>query len=211
MSVPSAPPDACAIAFKEWAGVCDALADGRQSLILRKGGVSEGPGGFLPEHPAFWLYPTHVHEAEQGLRSPRPPRHASDPGSVAIDALAVVAWVGRVERVEQLEGLEPFHDWTESTLLGRFHYRRPGLWALAVRVFRRPEPWRVAVTPAQLGCKTWVPLEDPPPTTGLVPVLEDPEVAIRLDRLRDALGLAGGAPPANYPDPTPGAGVPRAR
>ncbi len=167
------PPDACSIAFKEWAGVCDALGTGRQSLILRKGGVSEGPGGFLPEHPAFWLYPTFVHEAEQGLRSPGPiqVRIAETPGSVGIETLVVVEWIGRVERVEQLEALAAFHDWTEATVLGRFHYRSPGLWALAVRAFRLPEPWPVAITPAHLGCKTWVPLESPPPTSGLVPVL----------------------------------------
>ena len=58
----------CAVAFKEWAGICDALGAGRQCVILRKGGIAEGPGGFAPEHDAFWLYPTRVHEAEQGLR-----------------------------------------------------------------------------------------------------------------------------------------------
>jgi hypothetical protein len=206
--VPSVPPVSCAIAFKEWAGVCDALADGRQSLILRKGGVSEGAEGFRPEHPAFWLYPTHVHEAEQGLRMPTPPRYVPDPGSVAIDALAVVAWIGRVERVEQLASLAPFHDWTEATTLGRFHYRKPGLWALAVRIFRRGEPWPVAITPAHLGCKTWVPLENPPPTSDLLPAPGDAASLDRLDRLRAAFVEAGMS--ANPIDPTFGVGVPRA-
>ena len=181
------PPDACSIAFKEWAGVCDALGEGRQSLILRKGGVSEGPGGFRPEHPAFWLYPTHVHEAEQGLRTPTKSRVSETPGTVAIESLAVVEWVGRVERVEQLPAIEDLHDWTGSTILGRFHYRQPGLWALMVRVYRRAEPWPVAITPAHLGCKTWVPLESPPPTSGLVPVLDGRESARRLDLIRSAL------------------------
>jgi hypothetical protein len=109
------------------------------------------------------------------------------PGSVAIESLAVVEWVGRVERVEQLADLEDLHDWTESTILNRFHYRAPGLWALAVRVFRRAEPWPVAITPEHLGCKTWVPLESPPPTSGLAPVLDDRESARRLDQIRSAL------------------------
>ena len=61
-------PETCPIAFKEWAGVCAALAEGRQSLIVRKGGIAEGPRGFAPEHDVFWLYPTQVHQAEQGLR-----------------------------------------------------------------------------------------------------------------------------------------------
>jgi len=182
------PPD-CAIAFKEWAGVCDALASGRQSLILRKGGISEGPDGFRPDHPAFWLYPTHLHEAEQGLRTPGPAREEI-PGIVLIDSLAVVEWTGRVDRAGQLAALAGLHDWTGETILKRFHYRSPGLWALAVRVFRADGPRRVAVTAAQLGCKTWVPLDSPPPTTGLAAVLDDPESARRLDRARSALGVA---------------------
>lgn len=184
------PAETCAIAFKEWAGVCDALASGRQSLILRKGGISEGPDGFRPDHPAFWLYPTNVHEAEQGLRSPGPDRSDETPGTVAIDAMAVVEWTGRVDRPEQLAGLADLHEWTEATVLKRFHYRSPGLWALAVRVFRADEPRRVAVTDAQLGCKTWVPLETPLPTSGLVAVLDDHGSADRLERLRSTLGVA---------------------
>ena len=46
-------PDDCAIAFKEWAGVCQALGDGRQTIIVRKGGIDEGPAGFRPEHRGF--------------------------------------------------------------------------------------------------------------------------------------------------------------
>ncbi len=183
------PPETCAVAFKEWAGVCDALGSGRQSLILRKGGISETSGEFRPEHPAFWLYPTHVHEAEQGLKTPGPARPADDPpDTVALAALAVVEWVGRVERLDQLDHLAGYHDWTETTILKRFHYRTPGLWALAVRVHARPDPWRVAVTSAHLGCKTWVPLESPMATAGLAPVLDDAEAWRRLDGIRSALG-----------------------
>lgn len=187
MNPTSPPPDACSIAFKEWARVCDALGDGKQSLILRKGGISEGPGGFRPEHPAFWLYPTFVHEAEQGLRSTGQIRTVETPGVVGLETLVVVEWVGRVERVEQLPRLAEFHDWTEATILARFHYRSPGLWALAVRADRRAEPWPVAITPAHLGCKTWVPLESPPPTSGLAPVLPAEESARVVASIRSTL------------------------
>ncbi|WP_435009743.1 DUF1802 family protein [Tundrisphaera lichenicola] len=180
-------PDKCGIAFKEWAGVCDALARGNQSLILRKGGVAEGPGGFHPDHPAFWLYPTYVHQAEQGLRIPPALIEDPTPGSVAIDTLALVEWTGRVDREDQLGAIADLHGWTERTIRDRFHYRTPGLWALGVRIFRLPEPFRVSVTPEQLGCKTWVPLESPLPTIALASVIEDGESLRRLDRLRSTL------------------------
>ncbi|MGL4465497.1 MAG: DUF1802 family protein, partial [Planctomycetia bacterium] len=52
----------CKIAFKEWAVVAAALADGRQSLIVRKGGIHERGGVFTVEYDRFWLYPTQFHQ-----------------------------------------------------------------------------------------------------------------------------------------------------
>ncbi len=183
-------PPTCAVAFKEWDGVCRALMVGDQSLILRKGGVAEEAGEFRPEHPAFWLFPTIVHQAEQGLRTP--PRSVDlDPGVVAIEALAVVAWTARVDRLDQLDALRPFHDWTEATIRQRFAYRRPGLWALVVRVYRRVEPIVVTVTAEQLGCKTWVPLDLALPSDGLVPVLDTESASQRRAEIRQALEAVG--------------------
>ncbi|MGV3757322.1 MAG: DUF1802 family protein [Verrucomicrobiota bacterium] len=46
------------VAFKEWAIVVDALGRGEQIILLRKGGISEGRGGFQVEHPQFLFWPT---------------------------------------------------------------------------------------------------------------------------------------------------------
>ncbi len=112
-------PDECAIAFKEWSEICQVLADGRQSLIVRKGGIHEGPGGFLPEHRAFWLYPTYVHQAQQGLREigadlRSEPQAPTD--TVSIRALAVVVCLWHVRSHDELPALAPFHYWTDETL-----------------------------------------------------------------------------------------------
>ena len=50
------------MAFKEWAAICAALGDGRQSLIVRKGGIHEGREGFRVAHDEFWLFPTGFHQ-----------------------------------------------------------------------------------------------------------------------------------------------------
>src|SRR5262249_8886184 len=55
-------------AFKEWAVICKALAEGKQALILRKGGVAETSGDFELEHTHFWLYPTYTHQQRDGIR-----------------------------------------------------------------------------------------------------------------------------------------------
>jgi len=171
-------PDSCAVAFKEWAGVCDALIQGRQSLIVRKGGICEGagPGTFVPEHSEFWLYPTWVHQAERGLRSSGrtgPPAHPVDPGVVPILALVRVGPIGYVDSEDTLAELEEFHIFTAATIVKRFHYRQPGLWVLGARVWRHDTGFAVATTPEHAGCKTWVNLDLPLPTTALSPVLDD--------------------------------------
>jgi hypothetical protein len=170
--------ESCGIAFKEWASVCDALLAGRQTIILRKGGVSEGtgPGNFVPEHSEFWLYPTWVHQAEQGVReslAPSSDHQASIAVSVPIRALVQADLVGYIESEESLAALEEHHILTAETVFKRFHYRKPGLWVLGARVWRREPAFSIPATPEHAGCKTWVMLEHAFPTNGLSPVFDD--------------------------------------
>jgi hypothetical protein len=180
------------VAFKEWAGVCEALVQGRQSIIVRKGGIREGPGPgvFVPEHAEFWLYPTGVHQAQQGLRLAelvRPLQPAGPDESLPIRALVRVERVGYVRDEATLPALEEFHVFTEETIRKRFHYRAPGLWVLVARIWRREPAFTIMATPEQAGCKTWVTLDPALPTSGLVPVLDDAAWAGRLTRLQSVL------------------------
>jgi hypothetical protein len=190
---PSALPATCSVAYKEWSGVCNALASGRQTILLRKGGIAEGAGGFRPEHDAFWLYPTHIHEAEQGLREPIPPHRPllSQPAEILdLTVLAVVCLGGYIEHESLLGRLDEWHVWTPETLNKRFHYRRPGLWVLGVRAYVRSEPARIAVTPGHAGCKTWVPLEQAIPVGAVRPALDDAAFAGIMTRLDLTLNAA---------------------
>jgi len=183
----------CPIAFKEWAGVCDAMIEGRQSVIIRKGGITEsaGPGQFDPEHREFWLYPTWVHQAEQGLRSgsgtPVRAQPAGHEGSISIGGFVCIDLFARVDSERSVSSLEEFHIFTAETILKRFHYRRPGFWVLSARVWRRDPAYTVAKAPDQAGCKTWVELPEPLSTRGLHPVLDDDEWMRRRDRLLSVL------------------------
>jgi hypothetical protein len=171
--------DTCAVAFKEWAGVCDALFDGRQAVIIRKGGISEGsgPGVFTPEHSEFWLYPTWVHQAQQGIRAeagaPLPAHQAAAGGLVPIRALVRIELTSYVENEDKLTALRETHVFTHETIAKRFHYRTPGLWILGARVWRHDPGFTIAATTEHAGCKTWVTLDEPLPTSGLNPVLDD--------------------------------------
>jgi hypothetical protein len=178
-----------AVAFKEWAAVCAALHSGRQSLILRKGGVAEAGGAFRPEHSAFLLYPTYIHEHRAGLKAEfrdaiddaetdRPPA-----GTVRIRTFVRVESVARITRLETALALDPLHAWTPDVVRQRFHYRTPGLFVLAVRAFRLPEPVPMPERPEYAGCKTWVPLDAPVDTTNAEPVLTETAFAAVLAEL----------------------------
>ncbi|HVZ81376.1 MAG TPA: DUF1802 family protein, partial [bacterium] len=65
------------IALKEWAVVLKALEEGKQTILLRKGGIAEEGGEFKPEHPEFFLYPTFEHETPAAIKADWRPRLAS--------------------------------------------------------------------------------------------------------------------------------------
>ena len=184
-------------AFKEWAAVCLALAEGRQSLILRKGGIAEADGEFRPEHPRFWLYPTYFHEQQQkGLKSEAIPlleaaeRHRPEAGVLRLSHFVDVAEVVRLSRLEDALALDPFHVWTADTVTQRFHYRTPGLYALLVRVYESPSAVDVPEHPSYAGCKTWVELDREVSDQGAKPVLSDEVFNRTVDQVRAALRTA---------------------
>jgi hypothetical protein len=179
------------IAFKEWAVICRALAEGRQALILRKGGVAEAGGEFRVEHRRFWLYPTYLHQQRSGIVADALPllekveaeRPAS--GVVRLSHFVEAPYVCHFEDVESALRLGPWHCWSEETVRARFAYRRPGLFVLAVRVYRRSEAVELVETPEYAGCKSWVQLGHELPTEGATPILDDAafaEVMRHLDR-----------------------------
>src|SRR3954463_13125354 len=177
------------VAFKEWAVICRALAEGRQALILRKGGVAERGDQFAPEHRRFWLYPTFAHEKPDGIKpeaadlfraaeADRPPA-----GTLRLSHFAEVSGVYHVKQLFGALLLDDLHIWSEPTVRHKFEYRVPGLYVLPVRVYRAAAPIELPETPAYAGCRTWVELDRELPTEGALPVLQD----VAFDALLDTL------------------------
>lgn len=180
------------VAFKEWAAVCRALGDGTQTVILRKGGIAEVGGEFKPEHSRFWLYPTHYHEQHRHGLKPDAMTYLDaaeadypETGSIEFSHFVDVAEVFFVDNLEAALALDPWHIWTPALVEQRFHYRTPGLYALAVRV-RAANPTTVPELPEYEGCKTWVTLDRELPDDG-EPVLSDAEFESRLTAIRERL------------------------
>jgi len=174
----------CSIALKEWAAVCQALAQGRQALIARKGGLHEGRQGFRVQHPAFWLYPTYLHEGEAELAPEaanlreaalalRPPA-----GELHLSQFAEVSRVIELCDENRIASLRGLHILSEQTLRARFHYKKPGLFILTVRVYNAPLPHILREEPAFAGCRSWVQLPRELPTGGAAPAMPEHEFSL---------------------------------
>jgi len=188
---PSTAAATTAIALKEWAAVCAALSAGRQIILLRKGGIAEGPQGFQAEHGEFWLLPTYFHERPEALKAEDRGFFDSLPAAppldrVRIDLFARVRAVIHLDRPELLARVASQHVYGERTVRDRFFYRRPGLWLLAVQVYRGAAE-ELAVWPELAGCHSWVELPRSLPAADLSSVLSDEGFTTRLERLRSAL------------------------
>jgi len=186
-------------ALKEWAVICQALAEGKQSLILRKGGIEESGEEFRLEHTRFWLYPTYVHQQESGIKPAARPflqevetQRPPDP-VVRLSLFAEAAGVYVLHDIVGAMLLSPFHLWSDETIHSRFAYRQPGLYAIVLRVFRSREVFEVPNDPSYAGCRSWVTLDRDLPTEGATPVLSDGEfqdLVRRIERLLKPTALA---------------------
>lgn len=186
-------------ALKEWAVICRALAEGKQSLLLRKGGIEEATGAFALEQTRFWLLPTYLHQQREGIVTQALPLlqdvEAEKPpaGVLRLTHWAEVTGVYQVRDVVPALMLAHLHLLSEDTVRKRFAYRMPGLNALSVRVYRAAQMHEIADRPEYQGCHSWVGLHEELSTDGSVPVLDDGEyrdLVVSLDLLLNPTAFA---------------------
>jgi hypothetical protein len=178
-------------ALKEWSAAVHALLDGRQTILLRKGGIGEKR--FEVAAQEFLLFPTVAHSHAERVR----PEHRDLLPAAAADstddhllvrAAAKVVAALPVNRPDGLGAIEDLHIWTaDSVRADRLDFRpKHKLAVLVVSAIPLVEPVRLARTPDYAGCTSWVqlPLR---PTLG-EPVHDDADLARVAARVRDAVG-----------------------
>ena len=178
-------------ALKEWSAVVHALLDGRQRVLLRKGGIGEKRFELVARE--FLLFPTVAHSHAERVR----PEHqdlleaaaadSTDDDLVVRAAAKIVAAVP-VNRPDGLSAIEDLHIWTaESVRADRLDFRpKHKLAVLVVSVIPLAEPVRITRTPEYGGCKSWVEL---PVRAPLAPPVYDDAVLTEVAvRVRDAVG-----------------------
>jgi len=181
-------------AFKEWAVVVDALGRGGQILILRKGGISEGRGGFKMEHERFLLFPTLFHQQRESVIEAAQERYDviapqfPPPDKLRLEYFAEVRLARRLDSPEQAAALRGQHIWRDGVIAERFDWgKEKAIFALGVRVHRLAQAIELKMLPAYGGCKSWIELEGEIETAGAEPVLTDREFESALGRMREAL------------------------
>jgi hypothetical protein len=165
---------------------------GRQTLLVRKGGIYEEGGVFTVADREFFLLPTYEHQ-KAGLLQPEP---AADlealstephrPDEIRISAYAVVDTIAEAKYDAQVMALAAEHIWNEAYVKQRFDFNPyDPLYLMLLRVHRLPRPITIAVRPEYEGCKSWVTLESALSTAGAEPTLPDAEFAARRQRVLD--------------------------
>lgn len=190
--------DTTAIGFKEWAFVCEALGQGVQTLILRKGGIHEGRGGFHFQHDDFWLFPTGFHNQAAQLHWTPPDAGAvtvardEERTTVTIKYHAHLHSVWRVTDWEKVAALAPMHIWKEEVVRERFAWNEESCLHVAlVRVSVLSQPWTFPYQPTYGGCRSWVKLpagQGSENAKKLLPVMDDAAWNIVAEKMRDRLG-----------------------
>jgi hypothetical protein len=179
-------------ALKEWSAAVHALLAGRQTVLLRKGGIHEKR--FEVSAREFLLFPTVAHSHTERVRPEHrdllaPAASDSTEEQIVVRAAAKVIAAVEVQRPETLDAIADLHIWTtDSVRADRVDFRpKHMLTVLVVQASPLVAPLQLTRTPDFAGCKSWVPI----PTAAVVagdPVYDEDVLQAIADRVRQRVG-----------------------
>ena len=161
-------------ALKEWAIVCKALEEGRQVLLLRKGGITEYRQGFEIKHNKFLLFPTFEHQSREYIQPDyinnldillkyqltTPYHPTANSGRNKITSYAKVIDVKEVNDKSILRKLEKYHIWNDRYVNLRMDYNpKKPISVLLLRVYKMNNPLEVDIKHEWAGCRSWISIE----------------------------------------------------
>jgi hypothetical protein len=161
-------------ALKEWAIVCKALEEGRQVLLLRKGGILEYRQGFEIKHNKFLLFPTFEHQSKEYIQPDyvdnidiilqyQLTNHYHPTANSGRNKLTLYAEVIDVKEVNDkslIRKLEKYHIWNDRYINLRMDYNpKKPISVLLLRVYKMNNPLEVDIRPEWAGCRSWVSVE----------------------------------------------------
>lgn len=184
----------CQIALKEWAVTVRALAQGRQVLLVRKGGIHESGRDFRVAHPEFLLYPTYEHQREDLLKDGHQSSLREVLAETRLDDRITFSHLARVEETievsqqAKVDDLSPYHIWTDNYAQSRLRWKPMlPLSVLLLRVYSLEQPVTVVFLPEYKGCTSWVDVLDRVPLGRLDPVMGDEEFQRQVTEIKRCL------------------------
>lgn len=175
-------PQSLSVALKEWAVAIRALREGRQILLLRKGGIREDGGEFEVQTRDVLLFPTYEHQMEQaGMLQPcygswlrEEQRRKPSDETIRFDAWARITDIMVVRNFEALYTLKSQHIYDDALLRFRTEndLQKP-LYALFLRAYELSSPITVPMEMDYYGCKSWISLTKSVATGAAKPALSD--------------------------------------
>lgn len=182
-------PDRLSVALKEWAVAVRALREGRQILLLRKGGIREEAGEFEVQARDVLLMPTYEHQEEQaGTLQPcygswlrEEERRRPQGEQIRFTVWARITDILVVRDFDALFALKSQHIYDDAFLRFRIQtYPEKPLFALFLRAYELPSPVLLPMEMDYYGCRSWVTLTEAVSVEGAKPVLSDHTYAERV-------------------------------
>lgn len=168
------------VALKEWHLLCQALIQGQQAILLRKGGILEANNEFELEHRRFLLYPTYIHQQLTHVKPAwrdRIEQRSTEPEKITLAGWAEAIKILEVPNRAAFEKLDHLHFWDKPLIDMRFAYRpEKPLYLVIVRAHKLQSPITIDNTPDYAGCKSWVPLEHEIDVSASTPALTDAQL-----------------------------------
>ena len=151
-------------ALKEWATVVKALEQGKQTVILRKGGILETASGFNIESKKFFLFPTWEHQETKYVKLEfhdfldNVLENKPEEGFNKISSYAEVLYEKDIESNDVINQLSSFHVWSDSYIQERRNWKpEKPMKAVFLRTVNIHE-FDLPLKPEFSGCKSWIEL-----------------------------------------------------
>ncbi|MCT7951434.1 DUF1802 family protein [Ancylothrix sp. C2] len=181
------------LALKEWAVAVEALEAGETILLLRKGGIREGKGGFKVEQNRVLLYPTFEHQKPDLLKSEYCKKVVSvesgwHPETVRIGSFAEITDAFLVAHEPAIKALLPYHIWNEQFITERLKWKpSEPVSVLLLRVYKLAETRIIPYRQEYGGCKSWMDIKELVSLENSVAILSDGEYNKQANAIRQTI------------------------
>jgi hypothetical protein len=175
--------------LKEWATVVNALENGDQIVLLRKGGILDAASGFRIESKKFLLFPTQEHQEHNHIK---PQFHKyleqvkSNPPKSGFNRITSYAEVLADEDISSeqiIRKLSSFHIWSDSYINERRHWKPENpMKAVFLKIYKIPE-FNTPLKSEYQGCKSWININEE--ISNGEAVLSDTEIESKLNKFKE--------------------------